>query len=163
MQGIAFTELLVWIGGETARYERWFATQPATAWAAPAGSGRIATVRDLLYHTYVVDLRYGQRVHGLPVSSFEDEAVADPMQLFPLARRGQELLASALTSGIDLGEVLTFQTLSAGTQQASKRKIIAHSLTHHVRHLAQVATLLRQAGHATDWPHDLLFSDAIAP
>ena len=163
MQGIVFTELLGWIGGETVRYERWFATQPASVWSAPAGSGRIATVRDLLYHTYLVDLRYGQRVNGLAVSSYEDEAVAEPMLLFPLARRGQELLATALTGDRDLSEVLTFPTLSAGIQQASKRKIIAHSLTHHVRHLAQVATLLRQAGHATDWPHDLLFSDAISP
>ncbi len=163
MQGIAFTELLAWIVNETTRFEKWFAAQPATVWAAPAGSGRIATVRDLLYHTYLVDLRYGQRVNGLAVSSYEQEAVAEPMLLFPLARRGQELLTTALTGDRDLSEVLTFPTLSAGIQQASKRKIIAHSLTHHVRHMAQVATLLRQAGHATDWPHDLLFSDAISP
>lgn len=159
--GITFPELLAWIGGETARYETWFAGQPAAAWAAPAGTGRIATVRDLLYHTYIVDLRYGQRLHDLPVSSYEDEAVSDPMALFPLARRGQELLARALDGGVDLGRVIEFQTLSAGLQRASKRKVLAHSLTHHIRHLAQVATLLRQHGFATGWPHDLLMSDAL--
>jgi uncharacterized damage-inducible protein DinB len=160
--GISFSELLAWIASETTRYEAWFAQQQPTVWSAPAGTGRIATVRDLLFHTYVVDLRYGQRLRGLPVSSYEDEAVAEPMALFTLARRGQDLLAQTLDGRIDLAEVIEFQTLTAGTQRASKRKVIAHALTHHIRHMAQVATLLRQHGSPTGWPHDLLFSDALA-
>jgi uncharacterized damage-inducible protein DinB len=62
---------------------------------------------------------------------------------------------------VDLTQVIEFQTLSAGTQRASKRKVLAHSITHHIRHLAQAATLLRQHGFSTGWPHDLLMSDAL--
>lgn len=160
--GISFSELLGWIGEETTKYETWFAGQPAGAWTAPAGSGRTATVRDLLFHTYVVDLRYGQRLHSMPVSSYEDEAVAEPMAMFPLARRGQALLRQAAEDGRDLGEVIEFQTLTAGTLRASRRKVLAHSITHHLRHTAQIATLLRQAGHPTGWMHDLLMSGALA-
>lgn len=159
--GISFSELLAWNASETTRHEVWFAQQPPTVWAAPAGTGRTATVRDLLFHTYIVDLRYGQRLNGLPVSTYEDEAVTDPMAMFALARRGQDLLAKAIDGPNDLAEVIEFQTLTAGTLRASRRKVIAHALTHHIRHMAQIATLLRQHGAPTGWMHDLLMSDAL--
>lgn len=62
--GIAFSELLHWIAAETDAYRRWFAQRPAAAWQVPVGDGQTATVRDLLFHVYMVDLRYGQRLHG---------------------------------------------------------------------------------------------------
>ena len=159
--GISIGELLDWISDETAAHERWFATRQDTVWAVPVGTGRFATVRDLLFHVYVVDLRYGQRLHQLTVSSYEDETVADTLTLFALARRGQDLLRHALDGRVDLHRVIEFQTLTAGTQRASGRKIFAHSLTHHLRHLAQIATALRQHGHPTDWTHDLLMSNVL--
>lgn len=161
--GISFIELLTWIGNETTAYEKWFATRPDAVWAVPVGMGRTATVRDLLFHVYIVDLRYAQRVHNLPVSSYDDEAAADAKALFALARRGQDLLRRSLDSdgGVDLQQVIEFQTLTAGTLRASGRKVIAHTLTHHIRHLAQIATALRQHGHPTGWMHDLLISDAL--
>ena len=160
--GITFVELLDWIGKETAAYERWFAGRSDAVWAVPVGLDRTATVRDLLFHVYMVDLRYGQRLRQLPVSSYTDEVAADPAGLFALARRGQDLLRSALDGNVDLTQVLEFQTISAGNLRASGRKILAHTLTHHIRHLAQIATALRQHGHATDWMHDLLMSDVLA-
>jgi uncharacterized damage-inducible protein DinB len=160
--GITFVELLDWIGMETTAYERWFAGRSDVVWAVPVGLDRTATVRDLLFHFYMVDLRYGQRLRQLPVSSYADAATADAAGLFALARRGQDLLRSALDGSVDLTQVLEFQTISAGTLRASGRKILAHSLTHHIRHLAQIATALRQHGHATDWMHDLLMSDVLA-
>jgi len=159
--GLSFVELLTWISDETAAYESWFATRPDAVWSVPVGVGRTATVRDLLFHVYVVDLRYSQRLHQLPVSSYEDEAVADTSALFALARRGQDMLRSALNSPVDLRRVIEFQTLTAGTSRASGRKILAHTLTHHLRHLAQIATVLRQHGHPTNWMHDLLMSNAL--
>lgn len=160
--GITFVELLDWISKETAAYERWFADRSEAVWEIPVGLDRTATVRDLLFHVYVVDLRYAQRLRQLPVSSYADVATADAAGLFALARRSQDLLRSVLDGSVDLAQVLEFQTLSAGTLRASGRKVLAHTLTHHIRHMAQVATALRQHGHATDWMHDLLMSDVIA-
>lgn len=159
--GITFVELLDWIGNETAAYERWFTTKSDAAWAVPVGLERTAPVRDLMFHVYVVDLRYGQRLHRMPVSSYDNVAVADAAGLFALARRSQDLLRSSLDGSVDLTQVLELQTISAGTLRASGRKILAHTLTHHLRHLAQVATALRQHGYATDWMHDLLMSDVL--
>src|SRR5579862_5732282 len=160
--GISFSELLAWIGAETGRYERWFATRPAAVWAVPVGGGRIATIAGLLHHVYTVDLRLAQRVHGQSPSSDAELAATAPEALFALARRGQAHFQLALSGGMDLAEVIVWQTQGGGEVRASKRKVIAHSLSHHLRHLAQAATLLRLHGHPTDWFHDLLMSDALA-
>jgi uncharacterized damage-inducible protein DinB len=159
--GLSFSEMLAWISDETARYERWFATKPAEIWMVPAGTGRTATVRDLLHHVYAVDLRLAQRVLGQPLATDTEIAVVDAPALFALARRGQELLASALDGLVDIDATISWQTQTGVQISASRRKVIAHTLTHHIRHLAQVATVLRQHGHPTDWPHDLLLSDAL--
>jgi uncharacterized damage-inducible protein DinB len=39
--------------------------------------------------------------------------------------------------------------------------MFAHAMLHGVRHWAQLATALREAGHGTDWGHDFLFSDVM--
>ncbi len=158
---ISFAELLTWIGHETATYEQWFAGQPAEVWSLAVGTGHTATIRDLLYHVFIVDLRYGQRLHGLPVSTYEAEAITEIPALFALARRGQILLRRALDERVDLAQIIEFHTQTAGTLRASGRKILAHTLSHHVRHLAQVAMAVRQHGHPTDWVHDLLMSNAL--
>lgn len=160
--GISFNELLAWIGSETTRYEQWFVTQPSEVWAVPAGSGRIATVRDLLHHVYAVDVRLSQRVYGQALATDAEVAAVDPTALFALARRGQGMLATAVDGSLDLAVMLEWVLATGAPMRASRRKVVAHALTHHVRHLAQVATLLRQAGFATTWPHDLLLSDALA-
>ncbi len=160
--GISFSELLAWIGAETGRYERWFATQPAAVWAVPVGSGRIATITELLHHVFSVDLRLAQRVHGQQLATDAELAATAPAALFALARRAQAHLQLALSSGIDLTEVIAWQTQAGHQIRASKRKVMAHSLSHHLRHMAQAATLLRLHGYPTDWPHDLLLSEALA-
>jgi uncharacterized damage-inducible protein DinB len=71
----------------------------------------------------------------------------------------ERYLAGASDS--DLQVQLDFPTRSAGTQVASARKIVAHALVHGIRHFAQLATMLRQGGHPTDWFHDILMSKAM--
>jgi len=160
--GISFTELLAWIAAETRRYEAWFATQPAGAWAVPVGAGRIATITELLHHVYAVDLRMAQRIHGQPPAADAEIAATDPAALFTLAQRGQAHLAAALSSGMDLHALIAWTTQTGVQIRASRRKVMAHSISHHLRHMAQAATLLRVHGYPTDWLHDLLLSDALA-
>jgi uncharacterized damage-inducible protein DinB len=80
---------------------------------------------------------------------------------YPEARRRLEQFISQAKPE-EWAEVLTFETITAGTLKASKRKIVAHALMHGVRHWAQIATALRQAGHGGQWMHDLLMSSALA-
>lgn len=159
-------ELLHWIASETTRYESWFTNQPAAIWSLPTGPATgSSTIRDLLLHMYTVDLRYAERLLGREPT---DHAViaataADVPGLFALAHRGQGLLGEAVAqSDADWDATVTSVTRSAGTFVSSRRKILFHTLTHHLRHAGQLALILRQQGHATDWMHDLILSDALA-
>ncbi len=160
---LTFRELLDYTRAETEHWHRWLAAQPPEVLDLPAGTGRTATVRGLVHHIIVVERRYTDRLRGEPVSNYADvpsEPLDTMFASFTDTRaRLEQWLQSAADS--DLAKVLEFQTLSAGTQSASARKVAVHLLLHGVRHWAQLATTLRQQGHATDWPHDILMSDAL--
>jgi uncharacterized damage-inducible protein DinB len=160
---LTFRELLDYTRAETERWHEWLAAQPPGVLELPAGTGRTATVRGLVHHIIVVERRYTERLRGEPVSSYSDvpsEPLDAMFATFTDTRaRLEQWLQTA--SDADLARVLEFQTLSAGTLSASARKIVVHLLLHGVRHWAQLATTLRQQGRATDWPHDILMSDAL--
>lgn len=160
---LTFRELLDYTRAETEHWRRWLAAQPPEVLDLPAGTGRTATVRGLVHHIIVVERRYTDRLRGEPVSNYAD-VPSEPLDAMfasftDTRARLEQWLQSAADS--DLAKVLEFQTLSAGTQSASARKVAVHLLLHGVRHWAQLATTLRQQGHATDWPHDILMSDAL--
>ncbi len=50
---------------------------------------------------------------------------------------------------------------SGQTVSGSGRKFLTHIVLHSTRHWAQMAALMRQHGHKTDWQHDFIFSDAV--
>lgn len=56
---------------------------------------------------------------------------------------------------------LVFDTRTLGRLVASAHKVTLHALMHGIRHWAQIATALRQAGHRQTWEHDWLMSDAV--
>ena len=153
--------LIGWNRAELKRWHGWFTLHPS-ALEVSMGSGA-GSVRKAIFHTLVVDLRYAQRLVGLSVSSYEHIEASNIDSLFALAERANGLLNDWLShaTSADLERIHTFITLSAGERTASARKIVVHACTHHVRHWAQIATVLRMSGLKSDWPHDLLFSDAM--
>jgi len=64
-------------------------------------------------------------------------------------------------SEADLNGKITFPTLSAGEQTASRRKVLGHALFHSLRHWAQLTTEMRRRGYKAEWHHDFLFTDAL--
>ena len=160
---LRFTELLEYTEAETDHWRRWISTQPPEVLDLPIGTGRTATVRGLIHHIIVVESRYINRLRGEPVMEYTS-VPADPIEttfdVFTAARRKlDEWLASATEA--DLAKRLEFQTISAGMQHASARKVLAHLLIHGMRHWAQIATVVRAHGYPTDWFHDILMSDAL--
>jgi uncharacterized damage-inducible protein DinB len=153
-----YRELLGWNLGESRRWHAWLAERPA-ARAARVGEGRLATVRDVAAHVAIVELRYAQRLRGMPASGFDAVADSSWPELGELAERASALLDGwlALTTPAELDRELTFQTMSAGTIVATARSVVTHALSHGARHWAQVATCLRQQGLRQDWRHDYLF------
>jgi uncharacterized damage-inducible protein DinB len=161
--GLSFRELLDYTAGEAARWHAWFRAQPVSVLALPALTGREATVGALVRHIFLVERRYVDRLLGDTPTPYESVPADDVEALFAAGRDARERLERWLATATqeDLAARLEFQTITAGTLSASARKIVAHALLHGVRHWAQLATLLRQQGYATDWMHDLLMSDAL--
>jgi uncharacterized damage-inducible protein DinB len=161
---LTFREMLDWTAAETARWHGWLTAQPPAVLDLPHGTGRTATVRGLVHHVVAVERRYADRLLGGPVAEYHDVRADSVEALFAEAAEARARLERFLAGADEaaLARRLTFETLTAGTFTASARKIVAHALLHGVRHWAQLATALRQAGHPTDWGHDLLLSDALA-
>jgi uncharacterized damage-inducible protein DinB len=160
---LTFRELLDYTSGEAERWHVWLSGHPE-AIDTPFAEGRTATVRGVIQHIFAVERRYADRLLGDSVTPYKEINAESVDTLFAAGIDARERLSRYIASAstTDLARRLEFQTISAGTQSASARKVVAHTLLHSARTWAQVATVLRQHGLATDWPHDLLFSDAMA-
>ncbi|GJG85852.1 hypothetical protein tb265_10330 [Gemmatimonadetes bacterium T265] len=160
---LTFRELLDYTAADAERWATYFAAHPE-ALDFPFAEGRTATVRGVVRHIFAVERRYADRLLGDPPAGYEAIPQDSAAALFAAGRdaraRLERFLATA--SDADLARRLTFETISAGTQSASARKIVAHALLHAVRTWAQLATVVRQQGAPTDGRHDLLFSNALA-
>ena len=160
--GLDFHELLAYTEEENRRWKRWLEQHPE-ALAVSAGIAGEDDVAGLLVHIFAVELRYAERITGLPVSEYDKLRSANLDQIFGIAddarKKFKQFLATAKQQ--DLDQVMTFETRSAGMVSASKRKILAHAMLHGVRHWAQIATALRKAGYKQDWQHDFLFTQAL--
>lgn len=158
--GISFVELLKYVNEETARWREFFATTPKALDVEVSIAGT-KNVRDMLLHIFAVELRYAERLQDVAeVTPYEKHARETAEELFAIGDRARAMLAQYLAKADDLERVLTFPTLTSGTLSASKRKIVAHMLLHGVRHWAQLATALREAGFAQS-RHDFIFSNVM--
>jgi uncharacterized damage-inducible protein DinB len=149
--------LFAWRDIETARWRGFFETSPHALDFA-AGDGTMDTVRGLVRHIFAVELRYGQRLTGLPVTDWADFKQQGIEELFALGERARRMIDEYMASADDasLSGAMTFSTLTAGTITATRRKILVNVVTHGMRHWAQVTTFVRQGGVRASWPHDLL-------
>lgn len=161
--GISFETLLAYRDAETGRWHAWFGSHPPEALEARLADGDAGSVRHLIRHIFAVELRYAQRLAGEPVTDWAEFREETLEEIFGLGARARDLAGQFLAgaTAADFRERLTFSTLSAGTITASKHKILANFVNHGVRHWAQIATALRQAGYGDQWPHDLLVSDVL--
>jgi len=157
---ISFSELLASNEAETRKWRNWFDEQPASVLEVPLGIALAKNVREFLLHIFAVELRYAERLQGLAVTAYETLPAQSVADLFGISERAavmyREYLASV--SDQDLAIVIEFPTRTAGMFRASKRKIFLHAMLHGVRHWAQLATALREAGYHTNWGKDFLYS-----
>jgi uncharacterized damage-inducible protein DinB len=160
--GITLKELLAYNEQESEKWKRYFATNP-TALDVHCDIYNSGNVRGLLRHIFAVELRHSQRLLGEEVTPYEAISPSSDDELFALHTTALENLRKFLSTAEsgNLEEEIALQTVSAGTLNASRRKLFAHILLHSIRHWAQLTVLLRQNGFTTHWPKDLLFSYAI--
>lgn len=160
---ISFAELLEWNERETRKWSTWFQSQPASVLDLATHIAQASCVRELLLHIFAVELRYAERLNHQPVTPYEDLPTATAADLFGTGERAQAGFRKYLAGVTDeqLKSVQEFPTRTAGTLRASERKMFAHAMLHSVRHWAQLATALREAGHEPKWGKDFLFSEVM--
>jgi len=160
---LSFHELMAYTGEETERWEAWLRTHDPAVLDVALGDGRWGTVRELIFHTFLVERRYADRLLGDPITPYEGVPHDTVDELFAIHRAARERMARYVAGATaeEWDEVLTFETLLYGPMYGSRRKVVGHALLHGIRHWAQIATALRQAGHE-QWPHDLLAATSMA-
>jgi uncharacterized damage-inducible protein DinB len=160
---VSFAELLAANESDAAKWRKWFEEQPAAVLDAPLSIALAKNVREFLLHIFAVELRYAERLAELPISDYEtlpSDSVAELFGVGDCARAMyHEYLAGV--SDEDLAVVMEFPTRTAGVIRSSKRKMFAHALLHSMRHWAQLATALREAGYPTNWGKDFLYTEAM--
>ena len=160
---ISFAELLDWNESEAEKWRAWFESQPSAVLEVPVEIAQTKNVREFLLHIFAVELRYAERLNDQPVTSYEELPNASVADLFAIGERARAGMRNYLANATDeqLKAVQEFKTRTAGTLSASERKMFAHAMLHSVRHWAQLATALREAGYETNWGKDLLMSEAM--
>jgi uncharacterized damage-inducible protein DinB len=160
---ISFTELLAANEAETRNWRKWFDGQPASVLDVPLSIALANNVREFLLHIFAVELRYAERLQGLPVTAYETLPTGNIADLFGIGDKARAMYREymARAGDKDLATVIEFPTRTAGMLRSSKRKIFLHAMLHGVRHWAQLATALREAGYPTNWAKDFLYSEVM--
>jgi len=114
------------------------------------------TVAGLLQHIVAVELRFAQRLAGLPETPYEDIPSSTLAEIFGVHDTAFALLRDQLAAAPDWSEILEFRTRTAGTMRVSRKTILIHVLMHSIRHYAQLATLVRSHGIKPGWQMDYL-------
>jgi uncharacterized damage-inducible protein DinB len=157
---ITFEELLAWNQESSSFWKAHLEAHPALL-ELPCGIGGAATVQDFVGHIWGVELRWAQRIAGLPVTA-KEEMPAGPLDaLYGVHEKAVQLYRNLLDHPAhpwDDTMTLDFPWLPPQARTATRRKLLAHALFHSQRHWAQLATLVRAAGFPSEFKGDLLFS-----
>jgi uncharacterized damage-inducible protein DinB len=160
---ITLDELLAWSVEASKFWKTHLDANPALL-ALPCDIGGTATVQEFVRHIWGVELRWGQRIAGLPQLAKEDTPAGPLDALFNLHIQAVEIFRMLLADpALNWDEKMTLDVnwLPPDARAFSRRKIAAHALFHSQRHWAQLATLVRTAGFPSGFWGDMLLSSAL--
>jgi uncharacterized damage-inducible protein DinB len=160
---ITLDELLAWNDEASKFWKSHLDANPALI-ELPCGIGGAANVMQFAGHIWAVELRWGQRIAGLPQLAKEDVPAGPLAALFDLHIKAVGVYRALLDDPAlqwDEMMALDFPWLPPDMRSFSKRKIAAHALFHSQRHWAQLATLVRTAGFPSGFKGDMLISSAL--
>jgi len=161
---ITIDELLAYTAGERDKWQQWFEAQPPAALdAAVQREGDFNDVWRLMHHIFLVEKRHTQRLkQESPLMEQIGVARHNVNELFSFGRtvRLEFMEFVHSTSEADLNRTLEIHYRGQHVTFTA-RKLAFHMLFHEIRHWAQIATAVRNAGFSPPGFHDLLFSSAM--
>ncbi len=157
---VSFEELLRADEIEGTRWREWFAKQPDMLLDSPTDIAGAGNLRSLLMHVVGVQQRYAEWLTETPLTlngtTAPHHTAAD---IFAISDRSRALLWQWLSTATpeELSKVVEYRR-GEFYLRATKRKAFLQVMFHNMHHFGQIATLVRDAGHPTDWIHDFIFS-----
>ena len=160
LTSLSAEELIAWNDTTARRWHAFFSANP-TALSLSCDIHDAHTVDHFLQHVAAAQLRHAQRIAGLPISDYDTIPGTTPNEFLATHDRSLAILCTLLADpAIDWAEQFEFTTLTAGRRRSSRRTLLFHSMLHGIRHYAQLATLIRQAGYSPNISGDYLLMDA---
>lgn len=162
MVSLAFDELQRYTLEERDKWRHFFEAHPTAMELAIQPGGRFSTVGKLIDHIFLVERRHVQRLRGEPLSDRTGLTGNNAPPLFDYGasvRRELEQFVGDLDEDA-AGQIRTFDVRDRQWPM-SARKLLFHILVHEIRHWAQIALAVRQAGLEPPGDHDLFFSRAL--
>jgi uncharacterized damage-inducible protein DinB len=152
-------EILAWSEKTATGWRQLLAAHPELL-TQPCDIAGTKTVAELLQHIVAAQLRYAERLAGLPISDYATIPFDSVDSIYATHDRSIILFQQLLASDIDWDEPIDFTTRTMGSLHSNRKTILLHALLHGIRHYAQLASLVRQHGVKPDWPMDYLFMHA---
>lgn len=150
-------DLLAWVDRTAVGWRDLIVEHPQVL-SLPCDIMNVCTVGGLLQHITAAQLRYAERLAGLPITEYSGIPFHSAQVIHSVHQRSVALFRELLVREFDWTERIEFTTRS-GQALSSRRTILFHALFHSIRHYAQLATLVRQQGINPAWPMDFLFMD----
>jgi uncharacterized damage-inducible protein DinB len=161
--GVWLEELLAWNEESATVWKGILEDNPAIL-ELPCDIGGVANVQQFVRHIWGAELRWAQRLAGVPETA-RDTVPHGPLDaLYDLHLQAVQLFAGLLADQSQNWEAtytLDVSWLPPHARTSSRRKILAHALFHSQRHWAQLATQVRVAGFPSGFKGDLLFSSTL--
>ncbi len=158
-------ELLAYTAAERDKWQQWFEAQPPAALDAPVQrDGDFNDVWRLMHHIFLVEKRHTQRLkQESPLMEQIGVARHNVPDLFAFGHTVRAEFMEFVHSATEADLNRTLEVTFRGQHVTfTARKLAFHMLFHEIRHWAQIATAVRNAGFTPPGFHDLLFSSAMA-
>lgn len=152
-------EVFAWLEKTSTNWRKLLEAHPEIL-VMPCDVMGVTTAGGLLQHIVAVELRYAERLAGLPATDYSAIPYDSAEAIYQVHERAVSLYREQLESAVDWDEKIELVTRSMGILRASRKTVLFHALLHSIRHYAQLATLVRQHGVKPDWPMDYLMMGA---
>ena len=156
--------LLDYTEWDRAQWEAWFRSDDGDAFRVDLGAngdGRIANVGELVRPIFSAEQRYVDRIQERPITDTSTVPADDVDRLFDFGRQTRRGLRELVESfPAERWELPREVQIASHTRVVTPKTMVVQSVTHEIRHWAQLATLLRMVGRNTG-VHDFLLSGVI--
>jgi len=157
---IALLELIAATAWERAEWHGWLVKRGDAILSTsmgPNASDGFRTVGDLTLHIFIAEKHHVDRLARREITDASSISTGSIEALFGFGRRSRRDLEEFVSreSDEDWNVPREFDILD-NVIRVSPRKFITHILLHEIRHWAQIATALRQAGAPASFPDFLV-------